>query len=353
MDKKRVGIISVIALIVIGLIVFLLVNNNKSYEVVFDSNGGSIVETQKVKKSETAVKPNDPTMDGYKFDNWYLDDKVFDFSTPIEKNITLKAKWIKDAGSEVKIQKYAIIFNSDGGSSVSSLEVDENGLVKRPIDPTRDGYKFVDWLLNGKDYDFNTPVSGNLTLTAKWEKVNNTTNTNNDNKKPNNNKNNNNNNNNNKKDDTIEVSSIKLSKSSLSLKVGENSTLTVTINPSNATDKKVTWSSSNKSVATVDSNGKVVAVGPGTAVITAKVGNKTVTCTVTVTENVTYSVKWEEVKNSSIGQYKLYIVSSKGEKVSGVVTITVAGKSSDVSITKDGKMYIKSAVEKAVVKSVN
>lgn len=352
MDKKRVGIISVIALIVIGLIVFLLVNNNKSYEVVFDSNGGSIVETQKVKKSETAVKPNDPTMDGYKFDNWYLDDKVFDFSTPIEKNITLKAKWIKDAGSEVKIQKYAIIFNSDGGSSVSSLEVDENGLVKRPSDPTRDGYKFVGWLLNGKDYDFNTPVSGNLTLTAKWEKVNNTTNTNNDNKKPNNNKNNNNNNNN-KKDDTIEVSSIKLSKSSLSLKVGENSTLTATINPSNATDKKVTWSSSNKSVATVDSNGKVVAVGPGTAVITAKVGNKTVTCTVTVTENVTYSVKWEEVKNSSVGQYKLYIVSSKGEKVSGVVTITVAGKSSDVSITKDGKMYIKSAVEKAVVKSVN
>lgn len=351
MDKKRVGIISVVALIIIGLIVFLLMNN-KNYEVVFDSNGGSIVETQKVKKSETAVKPNDPTMDGYKFDNWYLDDKVFDFSTPIEKNITLKAKWIKDAGSEVKIQKYTITFNSDGGSSVSSLEVDENGLVKRPSDPTRDGYKFVGWLLNGKDYDFNTPVSGNLTLTAKWEKVNNTTNTNNDNKKPNNNKDNNNNNNN-KKDDTIEVSSIKLSKSSLSLKVGEKSTLTVTINPSNATDKKVTWSSSNKSVATVDSNGKVVAVGPGTAVITAKVGNKTVTCTVTVTENVTYSVKWEEVKNSSVGQYKLYIVSSKGEKVSGVVTITVAGKSSDVSITKDGKMYIKSAVEKAVVKSVN
>ena len=347
MDKKRIGIISVIALIIIGLIVFLLMNN-KNYEVVFDSNGGSIVETQKVKKSETAVKPNDPTMDGYKFDNWYLDDKVFDFSTPIEKNITLKAKWIKDAGSEVKIQKYTITFNSDGGSSVSSLEVEENGLVKRPSNPIRDGYKFVGWLSNGKNYDFNTPVSGNLTLTAKWEKVNNTSNINNDNKKPNNNNNNSNN-----KDDTIEVSSIKLSKSSLSLKVGENSTLTVTINPSNATDKKVTWSSSKKSVATVDSNGKVVAVGPGTAVITAKVGNKTVTCTVTVTENVTYSVKWEEVKNSSVGQYKLYIVSSKGEKVSGVVTITVAGKSSDVSITKDGKMYIKSAVEKAVVKSVN
>ena len=40
MDKKRIGIISVIALIIIGLIVFLLMNN-KNYEVVFDSNGGN------------------------------------------------------------------------------------------------------------------------------------------------------------------------------------------------------------------------------------------------------------------------------------------------------------------------
>lgn len=351
MDKKRIGIISVIVVLIIGLITFLLVTNKK-YDVVFDSDGGSVVETQKVKKDSTAVRPNDPVKAGYKFDNWYLNDVVFDFSTKIVKNVTLKAKWIKDSGTGAVSTKYIVRFDSNGGSSVSSIEVDENGLVSRPNDPTRDGYKFISWQLNGKDYDFSTRVNGNLTLTAKWEKVNTTDNTTKTTNKTTN-----------KtttkkattttKKTTIEVSELKISNSKLSLKVGENSTLTVTISPSNATDKKTTWASSNKSVATVDSNGKVKAVGAGTATITAKVGNKTVTCTVTVTENITYSIKWEEVKSSSVGQYMLYIVSSKGKKVSGVVTITVAGKSSDVNVTKEGKMYIKSAVQKAVVKSVN
>lgn len=347
MDKKRIGIISVIVVLIIGLIAFLLVSNKK-YDVVFDSDGGSVVETQKVKKDSTAVRPNDPIKTGYKFDNWYLNDVVFDFSTKIVENITLKAKWVKDSGTDVVSTKYIVRFDSNGGSSVSSIEVDENALVSRPNDPTRDGYKFISWQLNGKDYDFSTRVNGNLTLTAKWEKVKTT-----DNITKTTNKTTTKKITTTTKKTTIEVSDLKISNSKLSLKVGKNSTLTVTISPSNATNKKIAWTSSNKSVATVDSNGKVKAVGAGTATITAKVGNKTVTCTVTVTENITYSIKWEEVKSSSVGQYMLYIVSSKGEKVSGVVTITVAGKSSDVNVTKEGKMYIKSAVQNAVVKSVN
>ena len=132
------------------------------------------------------------------------------------------------------------------------------------------------------------------------------------------------------------------------------STLSATVNPNNATNKTITWSSSNSSVATIDSNGKVTAVGAGTTTITAKVGGKTATCTITVIKPITYSIKWEKVENSSIGQYMLYIRSSEGNNVSGVVTITTtAGTSSDVEITSAGKMYIKSAVQNAVVKSVN
>ena len=79
----------------------------------------------------------------------------------------------------------------------------------------------------------------------------------------------------------VEVSSITLSETSLSLTAGDSATLTATVEPENATDKTVTWTSSNTDVATVE-NGTVKAVSAGSAVITAKAGEKTAECTVTV-----------------------------------------------------------------------
>ena len=84
----------------------------------------------------------------------------------------------------------------------------------------------------------------------------------------------------------VEVTSITLNKTSLTLAKNGTETLTATIAPSNATDKTVTWSSSNTAVATVV-NGKVTAVGGGSATITASAGGKSATCAVTVTVAVT------------------------------------------------------------------
>lgn len=82
--------------------------------------------------------------------------------------------------------------------------------------------------------------------------------------------------------EVIEVTSVSLNKTSLTLEIGASETLTATVLPSNATDKSVTWTSSSQSVATV-ANGNITAVGSGTATITAKTSNgKTATCTVTV-----------------------------------------------------------------------
>ena len=82
---------------------------------------------------------------------------------------------------------------------------------------------------------------------------------------------------------TVAVTGVSLNKTSLSFTgTGSSQTLTATVSPSNATNKALTWSSSNTSVATV-SNGVVKAVGFGTATITAKSNNgKTASCTVTV-----------------------------------------------------------------------
>ena len=82
------------------------------------------------------------------------------------------------------------------------------------------------------------------------------------------------------------VTKVELNKTSLTLDVGKSETLTATITPSNATDQNVTWSSNNKSVATVDTSGKVTAIKAGTATITATAADgsgEKATCTVTVT----------------------------------------------------------------------
>ena len=74
---------------------------------------------------------------------------------------------------------------------------------------------------------------------------------------------------------------IKLNKSETTIYTGNTETLVATVEPSDTTDT-VVWTSSKESVATVDNTGKVTAVAPGTATITAKAGDKTATCTVTV-----------------------------------------------------------------------
>ena len=82
----------------------------------------------------------------------------------------------------------------------------------------------------------------------------------------------------------VAVESVTLNQSSLELVAGKEATLTATVKPDNATNGTVVWESNAISVATVDNNGKVTAKAEGTAIITAKAGDKTATCTVTVTK---------------------------------------------------------------------
>ena len=90
--------------------------------------------------------------------------------------------------------------------------------------------------------------------------------------------------------DTIMVSGIVLNKGECSLSKGQTVTLSATVSPANAAVKNVEWSTSNSAVATVNSSGKVTAVGAGTAVITAAStdgSNKTATCKITVVQPAT------------------------------------------------------------------
>ena len=143
----------------------------------------------------------------------------------------------------VEKKEFTVKFNSNGGSSVSNQTIKKGGKVTKPSNPTRKNYDFINWYLNDNVYNFNTEVTKDLTLTAKW------------------------------KFNGVYVNKVTLNKTSHSMNVGEKVTLTATVEPSNATNKTVTWTSSNKNVATV-SNGTVTAVGSGTTTITATADGK-------------------------------------------------------------------------------
>jgi uncharacterized protein YjdB len=85
-------------------------------------------------------------------------------------------------------------------------------------------------------------------------------------------------------EDTVKAKSVSLNKKTASLTVGKTVNLVATVKPSNAKNKEVVWSSSDKKVAKVDSKGKVTAVAKGTATITAKTkdGSFKAACKVTV-----------------------------------------------------------------------
>ena len=91
------------------------------------------------------------------------------------------------------------------------------------------------------------------------------------------------------------VTDVTLNKNELHLIIGETETLIATIQPANASNDKVTWTSNNPDVATVNDNGLVTAMDNGTATITvtSQDGNKTATCEVTVDYRSQWVGDWD------------------------------------------------------------
>ena len=142
------------------------IQNKKRYTIKFDSKGGSNVESQTIMEGLTASIPKNPTKKGYVFDGWYLNSSKYDFNNPITSNITLTAKWVKTNSSK----KYIVTFDSKGGSNVENQTIIEGLTVSIPKNPTKEGYVFDGWYLNNVRYNFNNPITSNITLSANWVK---------------------------------------------------------------------------------------------------------------------------------------------------------------------------------------
>ena len=141
----------------------------------------------------------------------------------------------------------------------------------------------------------------------------------------------------------VEVTGITLDQESLTLKAGKTAKLTATITPGNATDKTVTWSSSNESVATVGEDGTVTAVAEGDATITATANggeNITATCVVTVAAASVadgYYVKVTEAPTNWNGEYLIVYETGNVAFDGSRTTLDAASNTIDVEF-EDGKI---------------
>ncbi|OPY57924.1 MAG: Thermophilic serine proteinase precursor [Pelotomaculum sp. PtaU1.Bin035] len=166
----------------------------------------------------------------------------------------------------------------------------------------------------------------------------------------------------------IPVTGINLDKESIRLTVGDKETLRVTISPSNASNQAISWASDNPSVASVDSNGVVTAIGAGNAIITVITadGGKTATCNVIIAGN---NILLSEVPASVVltagGTQRLSICAEPADaKISyktsnsKVATVTSAGlitakKQGNATITVTGKKAGYNSQKKSISITVN
>lgn len=135
---------------------------SNSFTVTFDSDGGTEVAAQTVKEGACAERPEAPSKEGYNFYDWYAPDSetAFDFATPITADITLKAKWLA--------KSYTVTFDSDGGSDVAPAIVKYGEKVTKPTDPVKTDFIFSGWYNSETEFNFDTAISSDLTLKAKW-----------------------------------------------------------------------------------------------------------------------------------------------------------------------------------------
>ena len=155
----------------------------------------------------------------------------------------------------------------------------------------------------------------------------------------------------------INVESVSLNKANLTLAVGASEKLAATVLPANATNKKVIWTSSNNSVATVDENGTVKAIKAGNVIITAKTedGAKTATCKLTVSKS--------SVSVTGVTLDKTSVTLKKGENtvITAIVSPddasnkTVSWVSSDSSVADvvDGVVVAKGVGTALIIATTN
>ena len=131
------------------------------YKITFNSNGGTAVEDASYDfGAQTSAPVPAPTKTGYTFAGWYLGDDEYTFGTMPANDVALTAHW--------NVNSYKITFNSDGGTAVEDATYNYGAQTSAPTAPTKTGYTFDGWTLDGEAYTFGTMPANDVNLKAEW-----------------------------------------------------------------------------------------------------------------------------------------------------------------------------------------
>ncbi len=337
--QTKIKIIMIIALLLIAAGCFMiyreLENKTIEYLVSFIDEDGNKLYEKNVEAGTKVEKIEPEEREGYVFIGWYDKEKLYDFMKPINQDITLVGKW------EEKYEKrktYMVSFYSDG-KIYQSQEIVENETAYIPEEPQKEGYRFVGWYLDGASYKFDTPVTQDIKLEAKFEQNQilseelTTTPGETIPESPN--------------SDTpiptapnvpqeppkeiefIKENGIQANYDNIILRVEESTQLVVTITPANASVKDLHIYCEDEFVCSVDGNKKLVANHKGnTNLIIQTFHGLTKTIPVTVKSNY----------YGKIRDNKLFIFNSEEDRTAGEVTFKYIATNSTktVLVTTEG-----------------
>lgn len=298
-------------------------HNLNSYTVVFDANGGSSAPASQTKNyDETLTLSNiKPLKSGHTFKEWNTKaDGSGDSYNPgglytNNASVTLYAQW--------NINTYTVNYYAGSGTVYYSQTV-KHGIISSIITytPQLAGYEFAEWNTssNGSGISYKPAATftatSDINLYAQW------------------------------KQKKISVTGITLDKTNAALNVGDTIVLIPSIEPINATNRNVIWTSADNSVATVE-NGIVTAISTGKTDIyaTTEDGGYSAICTVDITNSETGDI----LDEGKCGDNLNYILTNDG-----VLTISGSGEmydctySGDIPWSENRKIIKKVIVEEGV-----
>lgn len=135
-------------------------NPVKTYTITF--NFGDEIKTVSVKENEKVTIPKEtPKKEKYKFLGWYIGDSLYDFDTPVTKDLVISAKFEKN--------RIIINYDLDGGTGTIEVEIEKGTTPDKPKNPLKFGYTFKKWTIDGEEYNFDKPLNKDTTIKANYE----------------------------------------------------------------------------------------------------------------------------------------------------------------------------------------